>query len=188
MIKAKKFEDVDWKNIPANSHVDLTITYSDRKIKVKKLLYCHYVIDSNIHHIIYLYADKHEDYYSVDIWNKNCVNEEYDESTLYENEIIDKTIEITKSNNIPLVFISIDKKYLHEVNAHYKKLHLATDFMDQGWCEYIEGRGLDHLTKYNEDLFFVDGNDITIWAGEGLWINKNNMSYLEQTFQANLTT
>lgn len=33
MIKAKKFEDVDCENIPAESHVDLTITYSDRKIK-----------------------------------------------------------------------------------------------------------------------------------------------------------
>jgi hypothetical protein len=101
-------------------------------------------------------------------------------NTYYSNDNFTLTIKnIKPSNDYPLCFVSIANKYYDRLTKNYAFVHLAYDYMDQGWTDIINGENLDLLKKSNGPMFELgDDGHIFIFQGEGFWINKNDICKL----------
>ena len=104
---------------------------------------------------------------------------DYDEIEVYgiESDHTAKIVHVIPNDTQkPLNFVSIDSKYLETLKQNYKKLHLAHDYMDQGWTDIENGEDIEHLG--NEEAFWDESGEITIFSGEGFWINEKDFSKL----------
>ena len=89
-----------------------------------------------------------------------------------------KIISESKTDKLPLNFVSVASKYYLNLCENWREVHLGHDYMDQGWTDIIGGEGVEHLMD-DLSLFKVEGDEVVIFQGEGLWIDERDLHKLE---------
>ena len=135
-----------WKQLPTQTCLTLYLYANNKKEKV----YCQYFHCTE--NCVYFKYNLENNYYEGErssfflFENGNVIlNQETNTFTLGTILTSIKIKSIKKSNELPLLFSLIDKKYLNVVNSHFKELHLAHDFRDQGWDDIFYGNQFEHL-------------------------------------------
>lgn len=176
-----------WKTLPTQTCLTLNL-YENKK---KEKIYCKYFHCAE--NKVYLsYNLEKEDLYDNDcvycfIFDNENVILNIETHHFYQGTVLTsiKIKSIKTTNQPPLHFSYIDKKYIDIINNHYKDLHLAHDYLDQGWSDIIDGNDLEHLVINDVPLFSANEEYITLIEGEDLWINNNCLPKLEELYQKN---
>ena len=133
-----------WKMLPRHTTLTLLIEMDEYDTKT---VYCKYFHSTETE----IYCSYFFNEYEMDDYCTSFLVFDDDEIVLNTHESIIKSIqilEINKTDELPLVFSFIDKKYVDIINSHYKELHLAHNYLDQGWTTINE----EELETLNNEL------------------------------------
>ena len=172
-----------WKTLPRHTCLTLFLFVNN----VKRKVYCKY-FHSTLDEVYCSYNFEENnldnDCVSFLIFDNEDVVLNVDDFEICEGTILTsiKIQNINKTNEQPLIFSIINKKYINTINTHYKQLHLAHNYMDQGWENIINGNDLEHLYT-DEPLFSIEDENVSLFGGEGLWINNECLPKLEELYK-----
>lgn len=87
-------------------------------------------------------------------------------------------------NQTPRHFISIPANYYEALHDCWTKVHLGYDYMDQGWYDVYGEDDMAHIGQTFDEIFKIDDEDeVYIFTGEGLWIDKADWTILEEAYK-----
>jgi hypothetical protein len=172
-----------WKTLPSQTCLILYL-YKNNK---KEIIHCKYFHCAE--NKVYLSYNLEEDVFCDEkylclIFNNGNVILNIETHSFSQGTILTsiKIKSVKKTNQLPLNFSFINKKYIDIISKNYKDFHLAHDYLDQGWSDIINGNDLEHLVILGIPLFTIDEEYISLIEGEDLWINDNCLPKLEELF------
>ena len=185
-----------WQSLPSQSKLSLEIKCGD-ECESGLFTYWHLVDDELVYGELVLDGD--EDYFNnLEGWTftyechpcDDCFVE--GEKHLHIFNVADsefmrcevKILSESKTDKLPLNFVSIPSKYYKSVCEKWREVHLAHDYMDQGWTDIIGGEGVEHLMN-DLPLFQVQNDEVVIWKDDGLWIDRRDLHKLEASIVKN---
>ena len=179
-------------SLPSESQLSLKIKCDD-EWKSALFTYWHLVEDELIYGQLVFDEDENEEdsmstagqtfKYGCDVYD-DCFVE--GETHLHIYNVFDseyrrceiRVVSESKTQKLPLNFVSIPSQYYQCLCEKWREVHLAHDYMDQGWTDIIDGEGVEHLMD-NRSLFRLQDDEIVIFHGEGLWIDSRDLHKLQ---------
>ena len=178
-----------WRSLPSQSKLSLKIKCGD-EWKSTLFTYWHLVEDELVYGQL-VFDEDEEDFVNTEGQTFKYGCETSDDCfvkgekhlhllNVFDTEYVKCEVNIlseARTEELPLNFVPIPKKYYQTLCEKWREVHLAHDYMDQGWTDIINGEGVEHLMD-DSPLFKVEDDEVVIFSGEGLWIDQRDLHQL----------